>query len=87
MPDLKEVIALREEVKALREEKERSVLMVELRAGVPCLNCGSEMILGGNHDCEEDEAFVIVTNASCPECGGFMLFYTPDSSDLPEQVV
>jgi hypothetical protein len=35
------------------------------------------MIIGGNHDCEDEEDYLIVTNATCPECGGFLLFYTP----------
>jgi hypothetical protein len=40
------------------------------------------MIVGGDHDCEDEEEYIIVTNASCPKCGGFLLFYTPP--DGPE---
>ena len=40
-----------------------------------CYNCQTELIWGGDHDCDEDEAHVIVTNLSCPECGAFVLVY------------
>ncbi len=40
-----------------------------------CYNCGTELIWGGDHDCEEDEDHAIVTNLSCPECGAFHLVY------------
>jgi len=40
-----------------------------------CYNCGTELIWGGDHDCEEDEDHAIVTNLSCPECDAFHLVY------------
>jgi hypothetical protein len=40
-----------------------------------CYNCQTELIWGGDHDCEEDEDHAIVTNLSCPECGAFHLVY------------
>ena len=40
-----------------------------------CYNCGTELIWGGDHDCEEDEEHAIVSNLSCPECGAFHLVY------------
>ena len=40
-----------------------------------CYNCGTELIWGGDHDCEDDEEHAIVTNLSCPECGAFHLVY------------
>ena len=40
-----------------------------------CPICGSELIWGGDHDCEEDEDHAIVTNLSCPECDAFHLVY------------
>ena len=39
--------------------------------------CETELIHGGDHDCEEDEDFLIVSNLSCPNCGTFVLVYTP----------
>lgn len=48
-------------------------------------NCGAEMIHGGDHDAEDcghdTEEWLMVSNYSCPECQGFMLFYTPSSGD------
>jgi len=76
---LAEVIALRAEVAAL---KEAATLWSRRSGGVPCLHCGNEMIVGGAHGCEDEEEYIIVTNASCPKCGGFLLFYTPP--DGPE---
>tara|TARA_A100000171_G_scaffold27244_1_gene25419 strand:+ start:113 stop:433 length:321 start_codon:yes stop_codon:yes gene_type:complete len=40
-----------------------------------CYNCGTELIWGGDHDCEDEEEHAIVTNLSCPECGAFHLVY------------
>ena len=40
-----------------------------------CYNCGTELIWGGDHDCEDDEDHAIVTNLSCPNCGAFHLVY------------
>jgi hypothetical protein len=42
-----------------------------------CMNCGARMIVGGDHDCEDEEEYLMVTNASCPNCSAFLLFYTP----------
>ena len=40
-----------------------------------CYNCGTELIWGGDHDCEDDEDHAIVTNLSCPKCDAFHLVY------------
>jgi len=40
-----------------------------------CYNCETELIWGGDHDCEEHEDHAIVTNLSCPECDAFHLVY------------
>ena len=34
-----------------------------------CYNCGNQLIWGGDHECEDSEEFLIVTNLSCPHCG------------------
>ena len=52
-----------------------------------CYNCGTELIWGGDHDCEDDEEHAIVTNLSCPNCGAFHLVYWGDKDkqeDEPE---
>ena len=40
-----------------------------------CYNCRSELIWGGDHDCEDDEEHETVTNLSCPNCNAFILVY------------
>ena len=42
-----------------------------------CWHCGTELIWGGDHDCEEHEDHAIVTNLSCPNCGSFHMVYLP----------
>ena len=50
-----------------------------------CYNCGTELIWGGDHDCEDDEDHAIVTNLSCPNCDAFHLVYWghKDKEDKP----
>ena len=40
-----------------------------------CYNCQTELIWGGDHDCEDDEDHEIVTNLTCPNCSAFHLVY------------
>jgi len=49
-----------------------------------CYNCGTELIWGGDHDCEEHEDHAIVTNLSCPECDAFHLVYWGHKEDEEE---
>ena len=52
-----------------------------------CYNCKTELIWGGDHDCEEHEDHAIVTNLSCPECDAFHLVYwghKDEQEDEPE---
>ena len=42
-----------------------------------CYNCGTELIWGGDHDCEDNEDYTIVTNLSCPNCGALHIVYLP----------
>ena len=52
-----------------------------------CYNCGTELIWGGDHDCEDEEDHAIVTNLSCPECDAFHLVYwghKDEQEDEPE---
>ena len=46
-----------------------------------CYNCGTQLIWGGDHDCEDDEEHAIVTNLSCPNCGAFHLVYWGHKGD------
>ena len=41
-----------------------------------CWHCNTELIWGGDHDIEEEnDAYSMVTNLSCPNCGAFHLVY------------
>lgn len=40
-----------------------------------CYNCKTELIWGGDHDCEDDEDHLIVTNLSCPKCHSTVIVY------------
>tara|TARA_B110000208_G_C11371292_1_gene285060 strand:- start:214 stop:378 length:165 start_codon:yes stop_codon:yes gene_type:complete len=44
-----------------------------------CWACGTELIWGGDHDIEEDEAefdgHKIITNLSCPKCEAWVEVY------------
>jgi len=40
-----------------------------------CYSCGHELIIGGDHDLDDDEDHCLVTNMSCPECDSFLIFY------------
>ena len=50
-----------------------------------CYNCQTELIWGGDHDCEDDEEHAIVTNLSCPNCGAFHLVYWGHKEDNKQQ--
>ncbi len=43
-----------------------------------CWHCETQLIWGGDHDCEDEDEFVMVTNLSCPTCNSFVLVYLPD---------
>ncbi len=42
-----------------------------------CWHCNTELIWGGDHDCEDHEDFLMETNLSCPKCGTLVLVYLP----------
>ena len=42
-----------------------------------CWNCNTELIWGGDHDIEDDEDYIMVTNLSCPECKSLTYVYLP----------
>ena len=53
----------------------------ERKRTMNCYHCDTELIWGGDQDIEEEfdheDAHRMVTNLSCPECGTFVLVYTP----------
>ncbi len=47
-----------------------------------CWHCKTELIWGGDHDCEDDdEEHSMVTNLSCPECESYVLVYYPRDTE------
>lgn len=42
-----------------------------------CWHCKTELIWGGDHDCEDDPEHIMETNLSCPNCGTFVMVYLP----------
>ena len=53
-----------------------------------CWHCKTELIWGGDHDCEEDdEEYLIVSNLSCPKCSTFVLVYYPKEKEDEENNV
>ena len=50
-----------------------------------CWHCNTKLIWGGDHDIEEEnDAYSIVTNLSCPECHSFVEVYYPSERTLNE---
>ena len=46
-----------------------------------CYHCQTELIWGGDHDCEDDEDHLIVTNLSCPKCDSMVYVYWGSKED------
>ena len=43
-----------------------------------CYWCKTELIWHGDHDGEEEDSYLIVTNLSCPQCNSWVYVYLPD---------
>ena len=47
-----------------------------------CWHCKSKLVWGGDHDCDEDSEFLIVSNFTCPKCNSYVeVFYPKDDED------
>ena len=42
-----------------------------------CPHCNADLIHGGDHDGEDEDDYLIVSNYSCPECQTYVLVYFP----------
>jgi hypothetical protein len=42
-----------------------------------CWHCKTELIWGGDQDCEDSETYLMVTNLSCPNCQSVVEVYLP----------
>jgi len=50
-----------------------------------CWHCNTKLIWGGDHDIEEEnEAYSIVTNLSCPKCQSHVNVYYPNKKTQKE---
>ena len=50
-----------------------------------CWRCNTKLIWGGDHDIEEEnEAYSIVTNLSCPKCHSHVDVYYPNENTQKE---
>ena len=48
-----------------------------------CWHCGTELIWGGDHDIdEENDAYSIVSNLSCPKCHCYVEVYYPNEKTI-----
>jgi len=43
-----------------------------------CWHCQTELIWGGDQDYEEGEAWLMITNLSCPNCKSYVEVHLPD---------
>lgn len=46
-----------------------------------CWHCQDELIWGGDHDCEDNEDYIIESNFSCNTCGSVAYVYLPRVPD------
>jgi len=46
-----------------------------------CWHCQTELIWGGDHDLEDEEDYIMVTNLSCPKCKSHVDVYYPREED------
>ena len=42
-----------------------------------CWHCDTELIWGGDHDCDDNDDFLIETNLSCPKCHSLVFVWWP----------
>ena len=42
-----------------------------------CWHCNSELIWGGDHDCDDNDEYLMVSNFSCPKCSSYVEVYLP----------
>ena len=50
-----------------------------------CWHCKTELIWGGDHDCDDSLAYSIETNLTCPVCDCMVLVYYPE--DEPDYIM
>jgi len=51
-----------------------------------CWHCNTELIWGGDHDCDDSDDWLIVSNLHCPNCQSHVDVYYPRHSEGEEDV-
>ena len=51
---------------------------------VNCWHCNTELIWGGDHDCEDSVEWLIVSNLHCPKCQSHVDVYFPREEEEEE---
>jgi len=46
-----------------------------------CWHCQTKLIWGGDHDADDEDEWLMVTNLSCPKCECFVLIYLPEEKN------
>ncbi len=52
-----------------------------------CWHCNTDLIWGGDHDCEDSDFFTMVTNLTCPKCSSLVLVYSGIEEKLPPATI
>ena len=50
-----------------------------------CWHCQTELIWGGDHDCEDSVEWLIVSNLHCPNCQSHVDVYFPREEEEEEE--
>ena len=50
-----------------------------------CWHCQTELIWGGDHDCEDSVEWLIVSNLHCPNCQSHVDVYFPRDEEEDER--
>ena len=51
-----------------------------------CWHCKTELIWGADHDLEDNDEFIMVTNLSCPNCGSYVEVYYPKQKTREDNI-
>tara|TARA_R100000329_G_scaffold135821_1_gene116314 strand:+ start:843 stop:1040 length:198 start_codon:yes stop_codon:yes gene_type:complete len=51
-----------------------------------CWHCKTELIWGADHDLEDNDEFIMVTNLSCPNCGSYVEVYYPKQKTRKDNI-
>jgi len=70
---------INDKIHALINDQYENRLAATKELKMNCYHCKRELIWGGDHDIDDSEEYVMVTNLSCQHCGSAVEVYTPRS--------